>query len=100
MDCHTGRLWFARVQNEVANDCRSDSNRLSAKVGWNLPYTSPLGDIYTLRATLRGDGYYVRDVVRPSRNDTFTGTAGRVLPEASLEWRFPFVRNDGKRSRD
>ncbi|MSQ85664.1 MAG: LPS-assembly protein LptD [Alphaproteobacteria bacterium] len=73
----------------------SDSNRLSAKVGWTLPYTSPLGDIYMLRTTLRTDGYYVRDVARLSRNDTFTGTAGRVLPEASLEWRFPLVRNDG-----
>jgi len=73
----------------------SDSNRLSAKVGWNLPFTSPLGDIYTLRATLRGDGYYVRDVARPSRGDTFTGTTGRVVPELSLEWKFPLVRNDG-----
>lgn len=76
-------------------DDGSDSNRISTKVGWNLPYTSPLGDIYTLRATLRGDGYYVRDVLRPTRKDKFTGTTGRVLPEASLEWRFPFVRNDG-----
>jgi LPS-assembly protein len=73
----------------------SDSNRLSTKLGWHLPYTSPLGDIYTLRATLRGDGYYVRDVVRPSRGDTFTGTAGRAVPELSLDWKFPLVRNDG-----
>jgi LPS-assembly protein len=73
----------------------SDSNRLSATVGWNLPFTSPFGDIYTLRATLRGDGYYVRDVARPARGDTFTGTAGRVVPELSLEWKFPFVRDDG-----
>ena len=74
----------------------SDSNRLSATAGWHLPFTSPLGDIYTLRATLRGDGYYVRDVVRPSRRDKFTGTAGRVVPEASLEWKFPLIRNDGR----
>ncbi|MDX2144683.1 MAG: LPS assembly protein LptD, partial [Rhodospirillaceae bacterium] len=73
----------------------TDSNRASATVGWHLPFTSPLGDIYTLRATLRGDGYYVRDAVRASRADTFTGTTGRVVPEASLEWRFPLVRNDG-----
>ncbi len=73
----------------------TDSNRVSTKLGWNLPFTSPLGDLYTLRATLRGDGYYVRDVARPTRRDTFTGTAGRAIPELSLEWKFPFVRNDG-----
>lgn len=73
----------------------SDSNRISGTFGWHLPYTTPLGDTYTLRATLRGDGYYVRDVVRPKAGDTFTGTAGRAIPEVSLEWSFPFVRTDG-----
>jgi len=45
---------------------------------------------------MRGDGYYVRDVVRPTIGDTFTGTVGRAVPEVSLEWKFPFVRNDGR----
>lgn len=72
----------------------SDTARLSGRIGWNLPYTSPLGDIYTFRAGVRGDGYYVRDLFRPTTNDTFTGTSGRFVPEASLEWRMPFVSND------
>lgn len=74
----------------------TDSNRISGTVGWHLPYTSPLGDVYTFRATLRGDGYYVRDVVRTQKADVFTGTTGRVVPEASLEWKFPLVRNEGR----
>lgn len=72
----------------------ADTTRLSTRVGWNLPYTSPLGDIYTVRAGVRADGYYVRDLYRPTTNNTFTGTSGRIVPEASLEWRMPFVSND------
>ncbi len=72
----------------------SDTSRLSTRVGWNLPFTSSYGGVYTFRAGLRGDGYYVRDLVRPSRRDVFTGTAGRVVPETSIEWRMPFV-SDG-----
>ncbi len=72
----------------------TDTTRVSSRVGWNLPYTSPLGDVYAFRAGVRGDGYYVRDLFRPSRADTFTGTSGRFVPEASLEWRMPFVSNE------
>jgi len=72
-----------------------DSNRLSATIGWHVPYTSPIGDVYTLRATLRGDGYYVHNVPRAGRAN-FTGTTGRVLPELSLEWRYPLIKADGR----
>ncbi len=72
----------------------TDSNRISGTIGWHLPYTSDMGSVYTFRATLRGDGYYVRDVVQ-SASSTFTGSVGRVIPEASVEWKFPLVRNDG-----
>lgn len=72
----------------------TDTSRLSSRVGWNLPYTGSLGDVYTFRAGVRGDGYYVRDLYRPSTLDNFTGTTGRLVPEASLEWRMPFVSND------
>jgi LPS-assembly protein len=69
----------------------TDTNRISGRVGWNLPYTSPIGAVFTFRADAQADGYYVRDLFRPSRNDTFTGTSGRAFPEASLEARMPFV---------
>ncbi|MSO72102.1 MAG: LPS-assembly protein LptD [Rhodospirillaceae bacterium] len=75
----------------LARPTGSDTSRLSTRVSWSLPYTAPYGGVHTLRAGLRGDGYYVRDLPRPGRNDVFTGTAGRLVPEASLEWRMPFV---------
>lgn len=72
----------------------TNTNRLSTGAGWNLPYTSSTGGVYTFHAGARADGYYVSDLARPSRKDTFTGTAGRIQPEASLEWRMPLVSDD------
>ena len=69
----------------------TDTSRGSMRLGWNLPFKDGFGGDYKFRAGVRGDGYYVRDLIRASKNDVFTGTAGRVLPEASLEWRMPFV---------
>ena len=71
----------------------SDQTRLSTTVGWNVPYVGSLGDMYTLRATLRGDSYYVRDVIDPVTGTSFTGFEGRAIPQLSLEWRYPLVKS-------
>jgi len=71
----------------------SDQTRLSTKLGWHVPYTSDAGDVYTLRATVRGDGYYVRDVIDPVTGANFTGFEGRAIPQLSMEWRYPMVRS-------
>ncbi len=71
----------------------SDQTRLSSELGWHVPYIAPAGDIYTLRATIRGDGYYVRDVLDPVTNTSFTGFEGRAIPQVSMEWRYPLARS-------
>jgi len=75
----------------------TDSQRLSAKVGWVLPYTAPAGDIYKLGLSLRADGYLVNDVQPGSTNPspsgpTESGFAGRIFPQLTFDWRYPFVR--------
>jgi LPS-assembly protein len=75
----------------------TDSRRISAKVGWVLPYTAPAGDIYKLGLSLRADGYYVNDVQPGSTNPSPTGStesgfAGRIFPQLTFDWRYPFVR--------
>lgn len=70
----------------------ADARRLSVTSGWTLPYTAPAGDIYSLSATMRTDGYHVNDVVRGD-GKTYEGAAGRAVPEVSLLWRYPFARN-------
>ncbi len=71
----------------------SDQTRLSSEIVWNLPYVSPLGGLYSLKASLRGDGYYVRDVINPKENSSFTGNKERLFPQFSMEWRFPLIKN-------
>ena len=69
----------------------TDSRRLSLKAGRQLFYTSPIGEVYTLSFGLQGDGYLV---TRPDVSQSSELT-GRLFPQAALEWRFPFVREDG-----
>lgn len=77
-----------------------DSRRISVGVGWNLPYTAPAGDIYRFQIGVRGDLYWVNDVnpgsddVDPATN-TVNDVVGRIFPQVSFEWRYPFVRHSG-----
>jgi LPS-assembly protein len=75
----------------------TDSQRINAKLGWVLPYTAPAGDIYKLGVSVRADGYFVTDVLPGSNNPSPTGPtesgfAGRIFPQLTFDWRYPFVR--------
>jgi len=77
-----------------------DSRRLSAAIGWELPYTGPAGDVYNLVARVQGDGYWVSDVDPNSNNvdsgnATENGLTGRIFPQLALQWRYPWVRHSG-----
>jgi len=73
------------------------SNRLSLNGGWRLPYIGRDGSVYTMTASLRGDGYIVDDVPTSSnaRQAVADGGTGRILPQLALEWRYPMIRDDG-----
>ncbi len=78
----------------------TDSRRISLKTGWRRPYTTAIGDVYTLSATLQTDLYSVDDLVDPDPNvpagTTLSGVTGRVFPQLMLDWRYPLVRQDRK----
>lgn len=71
----------------------ADSRRLSTKVGWHLPYTSPYGDLYRFSATLQGDAYHVNDVPDPNGDGEQSGFTGRLFPQLSAQWSYPLVRH-------
>jgi len=77
------------------------SNRASLRGGWKLPYISPLGDTYTLTASVQADGYRTdgvdptSDLVNPA-NGQDSEFAGRVFPQLALDWRYPFVQSGEK----
>ncbi|MFC4351642.1 LPS-assembly protein LptD [Fodinicurvata halophila] len=80
------------LQREKGREVR----RLSLSTAWNQPFMGPIGDVYTLRASLRTDGYWTDDHYpgttafdpQPSEGSDFTG---RVFPQLSMEWRYPWV---------
>ncbi|WP_439814770.1 LPS-assembly protein LptD [Zavarzinia sp. CC-PAN008] len=74
----------------------TDSRRLSSAVGWLLPYTNDLGQVWTASANVRADIYNSSDVVDVFGVRHSGGTYGRVLPQAAIDWRWPFVRSDGE----
>jgi len=73
----------------------TDVRRLSARGGWQRPYVSPAGDIYTLSARLMGDAYYVTNTSLSGTSEIPTGLAHRLTPQVSMDWRYPFVRDEG-----
>ncbi len=73
----------------------TDSRRLSGIFGWEMPYVGRLGDIYRIRARVQSDLYWVNEVTRNDSSQTFNGIKGRIFPQASLDWRMPFVKDYG-----
>ncbi|KAF0139869.1 MAG: LPS-assembly protein [Rhodospirillaceae bacterium] len=83
----------------ASRDEESDSRRLSVTSGWTLPYTSAGGRKLAFNVNVRGDGYFVNGVLLPSEDSSdtkqsFNGPTGRVIPEASVEWRYPLARQE------
>ncbi len=63
------------------------SSRLSNTVGWQRPYFGSLGDVTTIRTSLRGDAYHSENV--PEYGSV---SSGRAVPLVSANWRMPFAR--------
>jgi LPS-assembly protein len=69
-----------------------DTTRVSATANWRAPFTTMDGQLWTIFAQLRGDVYFVNDDGPLADQDH---TESRVLPLGGVEWRWPFVRQDG-----
>jgi len=75
-----------------------DTTRVSLEGGWHLPYTSSIGEVYTLNASIRGDTYYTSDQLDDPydlNSDTSNELSARAIPSVSLKWSFPFARQSG-----
>jgi LPS-assembly protein len=63
---------------------------MSSTAGLRLPYITDDGQIIEFETQLRADAYSVSDVLLSS-GQTFDGTTGRLVPQASVTWRYPFI---------
>lgn len=69
-----------------------DTTRISTTANWKAPFTTMDGQLWTIFAQIRGDVYFVTDDGPMANQDN---TIGRFLPLGGVEWRWPFVRQDG-----
>lgn len=66
--------------------------RLSATSGWQKPYVSTWGDMYTIGAKLRTDLYEVHNYNPPNNLTKYNANIFRVFPQAYATWNYPFFR--------
>ncbi len=72
----------------------TDIRRASVGGSWRLPFDGAIGDRFTFTASVRGDSYYTDNLLlEPSDTTARTELAGRVFPQAALEWHYPWVRH-------
>ena len=87
---YNSRFRFDGDLQSLYRDVGADNQRLSAITSWNLPYITQEGQVLELTAQLRSDIYQVNELLLPD-STLFDGTTGRVVPEVSLLWRYPFI---------
>lgn len=71
----------------------TDSRRLSADIGWTLPYIAPAGDVYKLSANLRTDVFHATDQPHTGEaSGLYSGATYRIQPQLALDWSWPMAK--------
>jgi len=71
----------------------ADTQHASLKFGYKIPIVADAGYLTTVRATLQSDIYFVQQEDVSTEEDGFTG---RLFPQMTVDWRYPFVRTSGR----
>ena len=85
------RFHVAGNAQSLTRDTGADQQRLVLQAGAELPLITEGGHIFTSQVNLRQDFYSVSDVLQPD-STLFSGSKLRTIPQASLEWRYPLIR--------
>lgn len=89
---HNSRVYLNANTMVLYRRTGAQSRRLSATAGWSLPYITQDGQVIEFSTQLRNDLYYVEQVAL-SGGELYDGVTGRVVPQASLTWRYPFINS-------
>lgn len=91
-----GSRWhFSADAAALTADEFANSYRMTAEAQWRLPYTTPIGEVYTLEAAVRGDAYYVDNKPGSNATELEDGFDGRFRPYLSFDYRYPLDRGYG-----
>ncbi|HEX3673227.1 MAG TPA: LPS assembly protein LptD [Rhizomicrobium sp.] len=81
----------------VTRDFGVDSQRATAQVKWSRQFVTGDGEVWTIRADLRGDAYRTTnsDAVDFPNIPERANYVERGLPDVGLDWRWPFISGGG-----
>ena len=68
-----------------------NQQRLSGELRWRLPLLLPAGQLWTLTADVRGDGYRLETPAATTTLPKGSSTVSRTIPYLALDWRWPFI---------
>lgn len=74
----------------LTRDDGTDTRRASLAGEWMLPYVSGGGHVFELGTRLRADAYSIDDF-RLANGALSEGAETRIIPQASLGWRYPLI---------
>ena len=72
-----------------------DTRRISTQSAWSLPYVGPIGDVYRLTLSLRGDIYQTNGNPQTFGTEGGNDATGRLLPRATADWSWPLASYGG-----
>lgn len=72
-----------------------DTRRFSSELGWELPGVGPIGDLWRVRLSGRGDLYQSDGDARTFSEDGGEQSRSRFVPRASLDWSWPLIGDTG-----
>jgi LPS-assembly protein len=78
----------------IGRDNQRNDQRITSEVNWKKPFVFGNGQLWTFVIDARGDAYHF-DVPRNGPPGTSDSTLQRGTAYAALDWRWPFVANDG-----
>ena len=91
-DLLTGQFRFDFNTVALTRDIGIDDQRATAEIRWRKPFIALDGQMFTFEADARGDVYHIdNDPLLPSSGRYFE----RGIPTVSLDWRWPFVSDNG-----
>lgn len=68
-----------------------DTRRLSTRVSWELPKQGPIGDLYRLTLSARGDVYNTDGDPETFSDEGGVDNVGRFVPRVTLDWSWPLL---------
>ena len=91
-----GGRWFSNASIlGLTRTSGLDTRRLSAEIGWQQPYVGPIGDLWRLRLSARGDAYQTDGDPQTLSDEGGNQFNSRIVPTASLDWSWPLVGETG-----